>query len=78
MSILKIFCGRHHDLVNVAVPRLMYDVLPPLNQKQTSWGGGHFLYRTVETSVGEGGHFLYRTVQGCAAGIGVLFMPEII
>ena len=27
---------------------------------------------------GGGCHFLYRTVQGCAAGIGVLFMPEII
>ena len=27
---------------------------------------------------GVRGHFLYRTVQGCAAGIGVLFMPEII
>ena len=29
------------------------------------------------TALGMGGHFLYRTVQGCAAGIGVLFMPEI-
>ena len=24
------------------------------------------------------GHFLYGAVQGCAAGIGILFMPEII
>ena len=28
--------------------------------------------------VGEGGHFLYGAVQGCAAGIGILFMSEII
>ena len=26
----------------------------------------------------RGGHFLYGAVQGCAAGIGILFMPEII
>ena len=27
---------------------------------------------------GTGGHFLYGAVQGCAAGIGILFKPEII
>ena len=39
------------------------------NPRGSGGGGG---------GVGGAGHFLYRTVQGCAAGIGILFMPEII
>ena len=47
---------------------------PPLNRSSphtgSQGGEGHFLW--------EGGHFLSGAVQGCAAGLGILFMPEII